>query len=166
MVTRSELCAMTKSQELKEQFWHILSQLTLFTTMDLAKGWMAHTGTRWVPFKKSFQLADSEHCRTHSRIPTSLGIDSLVLFSNHSMVCGGIRWLILGLFSRASTEQSTRMGRLPLKLVLLCDFRRTDTIPKAFVSRGEPAKGYFKCMGLHSRDRSLMPEKKNFSIKR
>lgn len=38
--------------------------------------------------------------------------------------------------------------------------------PNAFVSRGKPARDYFKRTGLHSPDSSLMPEKKCFSVKR
>lgn len=36
-VEEFELCAIPKSQELKQHFGHISSQLTLFTTTDLAK---------------------------------------------------------------------------------------------------------------------------------
>lgn len=89
---------------------HFVS-LTLFTTIDLAKGQMALTGTQWGPFKKTFSTWRQCNTVEHTRERKPPWADTPLFFFQPTLwLFGGKWWLILGLFTRAPTEQGTLTG--------------------------------------------------------
>lgn len=128
-----EMCAIIKSHELKQHFWHILSQLTLFTTVHLAKRWMVRTGTQWAVFPETCTWTLQSTLK-NSRGPRPT---LLCLFPPMCLIVWGKWWFILGLFPRAATEQGGLMGRLPC---LIWNWCFLIVLWKVRFCRGESSK--------------------------
>lgn len=130
---RFEMCAISKSQELKQHFWHILSQSALFTAVDLASWWTVHTGTQGAVSPKP-ALDTAERLRA----PRGWGphtppwfLCSLCLMHSWSLGPGVIYFRVV---PRVATEQDRLVGRL---LCLIWNWCFCVILWKVPFSRGE-----------------------------
>lgn len=141
MVKSSELCAVTKSQELKQHFWH-----TFVSTNFVHNHWLGqvidgpHSDTG-APFPESFWTRREHNRAEHARFQRAQAYTPL-FFSTHSLVFGASDDLSYGCSQGQplSREYSWGGSWSYLELVLLCNFMRTSTIPDAFVSGGESSR--------------------------
>lgn len=112
MVKSSELCAVTKSQELKQHFWH-----TFVSTNFVHNHWLGqvtdgpHSDT-WAPFPESFWTWRQHGSAEHARFQRARAYTPL-FFSTHSLFFGGQVMTYLRAVLKGSPWAGSTRGAAP-----------------------------------------------------